>query len=84
MPLSVITVEGGEFISIDSAKAVVAYMRSNHVSMLAGAVNVQGVHPFIAHTYPDGGDYSVVLFFDCWNNIHMVTNCDGNWETRNL
>ena len=83
MPLSVITVEG-EFISIDSAKAVVAYMRSNRVSMLAGAVNVQGIHPFIAHTYPDGRDYSVVLLFDCWNNIYMVTNYEGNWETRNL
>ena len=41
-------------------------MRSNRVSMLAGAVNVQGIHPFIAHTYPDGRDYSVVLLFDCW------------------
>lgn len=83
MPLSVITVEGA-FTSIDSAKAVVAYMRSNRVSMLAGAVNVQGMHPFIAHTYPDGRDYSVVLLFDCWNNIYMVTNYEGKWETRNL
>ena len=59
-------------------------MRSNRVSMLAGAVNVQGIHPFIAHTYQDGRDYSVVLFFDCWNDIYMVTNYEGKWETRNL